>query len=245
MTRYKMEIEYDGTGLVGWQTQKDGLSVEQIIEEAIFKFSHQKTEVYGAGRTDAGVHAIAQTAHFDLETKMTENKLCLAINALMSPHSVSVIRVTKVADDFHARFDAKRRFYVYKILNRRAAPALDRDRVWWVSRPLNDEKMRQGSVFLIGKHDFTSFRSSECQAKSPVKTMDRIDIVRKGDMIEGYFEARSFLHHQVRNIMGTLKAVGEGRIAPDDVKRILDARDRRCAGVTAPAHGLYLLGVEY
>ena len=245
MTRYKIEIEYDGTGLVGWQTQKDGLSVEQIIEDAIFKFSHQRVEVYGAGRTDAGVHAVSQTAHFDLDTKMTEDKLRLAINSLIFPHPVSVIRVIKTTADFHARFDAKRRFYVYKILNRRAVPALDRNRVWWVSKQLDDEKMRQGAAFLIGKHDFTSFRSSECQAKSPVKTMTKIDIVRKGDMIEAYFEARSFLHHQVRNIMGTLKAVGEGKIAPEDVKRILDAKDRRLAGVTAPAHGLYLLGVEY
>ncbi|OPZ78178.1 MAG: tRNA pseudouridine synthase A [Alphaproteobacteria bacterium ADurb.Bin438] len=245
MTRYKIEIEYDGTNLLGWQFQKDGPSVQGVLQEALFKFTHKHIEVYGAGRTDAGVHAYSQTAHFDLETEMTPSKILMAMNALIRPNRVAVLNVEIVNDDFNARIDAIRRKYVYKILNRSADAVLDYNRVWWVPKPLNVEDMIIASKYLLGKHDFTSFRAAECQAKSPIKTLDSIEIIKDGDMIYSYFEARSFLHHQVRNIMGTLKMVGDGKMKPEDIKTILEAKDRKTAGPTAPASGLYMIGAFY
>ena len=245
--RYKITIEYEGTNLLGWQKQNEGVSVQYYLEEAIKGFSHKDVEVVGAGRTDAGVHAIAQVAHFDLETSMDEFHIQEAINArlriLEAP--VSVLNVKAVSDDFHARFSAKGRGYIYRILNRRAPSILEKDRVWVVGYPLDVEKMREGAKYLLGHHDFSSFRGAGCQAKSPVKTLDKIDIIQNNDEIIFVVEAKSFIYHQVRNIVGTLKCVGDGKLSPIDVKTILEAKDRKKAGPTAPACGLYLNKVMY
>lgn len=247
LSRFKITIEYDGTNLLGWQKQLDGPSVQESIEKAIFTFSHQEVEVYGSGRTDAGVHALGQVAHFDLETEMNEYKLREAINALLRQMKVNiaVLEVEKTHNDFNARFDAIKRSYIYRILNRCAPSPLNANRVWHVGQSLNIDKMFEASKHLLGEHDFTSFRATACQAKSPIKTIDKIEITKKGDEIEFYFEARSFLHHQVRNMVGTLKEVGEGKIPSEDIKKILEEKDRAKAGATAPACGLYLYKIWY
>ena len=245
--RYKITIEYDGTNLLGWQKQNEGVSVQYYLEEAIKGFSHQEVEVVGAGRTDAGVHAIAQVAHFDLDTSMDEFHLQEALNARLRilDAPVSVLGVKIVSDDFHARFSATGRGYIYRILNRRAPTVLEKNRVWVVGYPLDVEKMREGAKYLLGNHDFSSFRGAGCQAKSPIKTLDKIDIVVNGDEIDFIVEAKSFIYHQVRNIVGTLKSVGDGKLNPEDIKIILEKKDRRFAGATAPACGLYLNKVVY
>lgn len=206
-----------------------------------------KIVVYGAGRTDAGVHALTQVAHFDIKEDMEDWKLREAMNARLRDMKapVCVISVEKVGQDFHARFSAKGRGYLYRILNRRAPAVLEKNRVWWVPVSLDVEKMRQGAKYLLGHHDFSSFRAAACQAKSPIKTLDKLDIEVFGEEIRFIVEARSFLHHQVRNMVGTLKMVGDGHLQPDDVKRILEAKDRKAAGPTAPACGLYLSKVVY
>lgn len=206
-----------------------------------------KIVVYGAGRTDAGVHALTQVAHFDIKEDMEDWKLREAMNARLRDMEapVCVISVEKVGQDFHARFSAKGRGYLYRILNRRAPAVLEKNRVWWVPVPLDVEKMREGAKYLLGHHDFSSFRAAACQAKSPIKTLDKLDIEVCGEEIRFIVEARSFLHHQVRNMVGTLKMVGDGHLQPDDVKRILEAKDRKAAGPTAPACGLYLSKVVY
>lgn len=245
--RYKITIEYDGTNLFGWQKQSDGVSVQYYLEEAIKGFSHQTVDVFGAGRTDAGVHALGQVAHFDLETPMDEFHIREAFNArlriLEAP--VSVIEVEKATSDFHARFSAIGRGYIYRILNRRAPTVLQKNRVWTVSYPLDVEKMRQGAKYLLGHHDFSSFRGAGCQALSPLKTLDKLEIITNGDEIDFIVEARSFLYHQVRNMVGTLKSVGDGKFNPEDVKTILEAKNRVLAGPTAPACGLYLNKIIY
>jgi len=245
--RYKITIEYDGRNLLGWQKQDEGVSVQYYLEEAIKGFSHQDVDVFGAGRTDAGVHALAQVAHFDLTTSMDLFHLREAFNArlriLEAP--VSVLEIEEVSDDFHARFSAKGRGYIYRLLNRRAPTVLLKDRVWCVGYPLDVEKMREGAKYLLGHHDFTSFRGAGCQALSPMKTLDKLEIVQQADEIDFIVEARSFLYHQVRNMVGTLKCVGDGKFAPEDVKKILEAKDRAVAGPTAPACGLYLSKVMY
>ena len=241
--RYKIIVEYDGTDLVGWQKQKEGPSVQEYLERAIAGFSHQKVDVFCAGRTDAGVHALAQVAHFDLDTELNEFKIRESINAwlrnLEAP--VAVVDVEKVQDNFHARFSAKGRGYIYRILNRNAPSPLLKNRVWCYSFPLDVEKMRAGTKFLLGNHDFSSFRGSGCQAKSPIKTLDKLDIYHQGSEVIFEIEARSFLYHQVRNMVGTLVLVGRGKLQPEDVKKILEAKDRTKAGISAPACGLYLL----
>ena len=206
-----------------------------------------KIVVYGAGRTDAGVHALTQVAHFDIKEDMEDWKLREAMNARLRDMEapVCVISVEKVGQDFHARFSAKGRGYLYRILNRRAPAVLEKNRVWWVPVPLDVEKMREGAKYLLGHHDFSSFRAAACQAKSPIKTLDKLDIEVCGEEIRFIVEARSFLHHHVRNMVGTLKMVGDGHLQPDDVKRILEAKDRKAAGPTAPACGLYLSKVVY
>ena len=260
--RYKITIEYDGTNLLGWQEQLDGPSVQDYLQKSLECFTPVSEEeanaeerlqitdkivVYGAGRTDAGVHATAQVAHFDLKEDMEDWKLREAMNARLRDMQapVGVISVEKTNQNFHARFSAKGRGYLYRILNRRAPAVLEKNRVWWVPVPLDIEQMRQGAKYLLGHHDFSSFRAAACQAKSPVKTLDRLDIETCGDEIRFIVEARSFLHHQVRNMVGTLKMVGDGHLRPEDVKRILEARDRKAAGVNAPACGLYLNKVIY
>lgn len=245
--RYKITIEYDGTNLLGWQKQEEGVSVQYFLEKALEGFSHQNIDIFGAGRTDAGVHALGQVAHFDLETKMDTFHIREAFNAwlrnLEAP--VSVLEVEEATPDFHARFSAKGRGYIYRILNRRAPTVLLSNRVWTVGYPLDVERMRAGAKFLLGHHDFSSFRGAGCQALSPLKTLDKLDIKTSGDEIDFIVEARSFLYHQVRNMVGTLKSVGDGKLEPDDIKTILEKRNRASAGATAPACGLYLNKVMY
>lgn len=245
--RYKITVEYDGNNLLGWQKQLDGPSAQQFLETAATGICGQDVEIVGAGRTDAGVHALAQVAHFDMEKSMDGFHLREALNAhlrnLEAP--VTVLKAESADEDFHARFSAVGRGYIYRILNRRAPTALDKNRVWWVPVPLDIEKMRQGAAYLLGHHDFSSFRAAACQALSPLKTLDKLDISTRGEEIIFTVEAKSFLHHQVRNFVGTLKMVGDGHWQPEDIKRILEAKDRRLAGCTAPAHGLYLNKVVY
>ena len=245
--RYKITVEYDGTDLLGWQKQLDGPSAQEFLEKAVEAFCQEKTEVYGAGRTDDGVHALAQIDHFDLKREVDPFRLREAVNAhLRSMEApVSVLAAEKTAPDFHARYSAVGRAYIYRITNRRAPLVIDKNRSWPVAVPLDVEKMREGAAYLLGHHDFTSFRAVKCQAKSPLKTLDRLDIRQEGENIFFYTEARSFLHHQVRNMVGTLKMVGDGHLAPEEIKTILEARDRRAAGPTAPACGLYLSKIMY
>ena len=245
MPRYKLTIEYDGTGLVGWQRQAKGLSVQEILEIAVERLCGKHVTVQGAGRTDAGVHALAQTAHLDLARDRPTDVIRNALNQHVKPHTVAVRAVERVADGFDARRSARGRVYRYRILNRRSPPALDRGRVWHIGPALDVAAMQAASRPLIGKHDFTTFRDTQCQAKSPVKTLDALDVARAGDEIWIEARARSFLHHQVRNMVGTLKLVGAGKWEPANVKRALDARDRRAGGPTAPPQGLYLIEVVY
>ncbi len=245
MTRYKIIVEYDGGDFVGWQRQANGPSVQAALEDAIHGFCGERVLVEGAGRTDAGVHALGQAAHFDLTKDTTADTVMKAVNFHLKPAPVAVLSAVEVGEDFHARFSAIRRAYLYRIVNRRAPLALERGRAWFVPQPLDAEAMHAAAQILVGHHDFTSFRASECQAKSPVKTLDVLSAARDGDLIEIRAEARSFLHHQVRNFVGSLKLVGEGKWSAADLKAALDARDRAAAGPTAPAEGLYLTEVGY
>ena len=245
MPRYRLTVEYDGTGLVGWQRQPNGLSVQEALETAVERFCGAKVTVYGAGRTDAGVSALAQVAHIDLPRDEAPDTIRGALNFHLKPHAISVLSANPASADFDARLSATGRVYRYRILNRRAPPAVERHRVWHVVVPLDIAAMRGGAAHLVGHHDFSTFRDSLCQAKSPVKTLDALEISRAGEEIHIEARARSFLHHQVRNMVGTLKLVGLGRWKPDDVARALAARDRRAGGPTAPADGLYLVAVGY
>ncbi len=245
MPRYKLLLEYDGTGLVGWQRQNNGLSVQEIVETAALRFCGKKVIVHGAGRTDAGVHALGQVAHLDLPKEMSPAVIANALNQHMKPHAVVVLEVARVADNFDARRSARGRVYRYHILNRRPLAALERGRVWHVGPKLDVAAMRAGAELLLGRHDFTSFRDSLCQARSPVKTLDALDVTQSGDEIVVEARARSFLHHQVRNMVGTLKLVGAGKWKIARVAEALAARDRRAGGPTAPAEGLYLVAVVY
>jgi len=243
MTRFRVNLEYDGTGLIGWQENRQGPSVQSILKDAIEKFCGTRPDVVAAGRTDAGVHAIAMTAHFDLDTDSDAATVMRAINFYLTDMPVSVLSCDVVTDDFNARFSCVRRNYKYVVLNRRAAPVLMRNRVWWVPRPLDIDAMRNAATRLIGNHDFTSFRATQCQAKSPIKTLDTCKISVHGDEVIFEFSARSFLHHMVRNIVGTLVEIGLGK--PFDIDEIFDARNRSAAGPTAPASGLFFVSAEY
>ncbi len=245
MTRFKLTIEYDGTGLVGWQRQENGPSVQSTVEKAIFDLTGEVATVTGAGRTDAGVHAFAQVAHFDLVKDFTADKIRDGLNHYLRPSSVAIIRAEQAAPDFHARFSATARHYFYRVLCRRAPPILEKNRVWHVMRNLDAEAMQAGAQALVGQHDFTTFRSTECQAKSPVKTLDRLDVRRAGDEIHIEASARSFLHNQVRSMVGSLKLVGEGKWQPRNIERALEAKDRAACGPVAPPEGLYLTSVDY
>jgi len=245
MPRYKLTLEYDGTGLVGWQRQGNGLSVQEILETAAERFCGKRVPVHGAGRTDAGVHALAQVAHLDLPRETNPETIRNALNQHVKPHAVSVLNAELVSDAFDARRSARGRVYLYRILNRRPPPAVERGRVWHVGPGLDAEAMHEAAQVLVGKHDFSSFRDTMCQAKSPVKTLDALEVTREGDEIRIEARARSFLHHQVRNMVGTLKLVGAGKWDKNDVKKALAARDRRAAGPTAPPEGLYLVRVVY
>jgi tRNA pseudouridine38-40 synthase len=245
MTRYRITVEYDGSGFVGWQRQDNGPSVQAAIEAAVFKFSGETVTVYGAGRTDAGVHARGQVAHFDLGKQTTERTVADALNAHLRPAPISILRAERAADDFDARLSARGREYLYRIVNRRAPLALDAGRAWYVPVALDAQAMHGAAQRLIGRHDFTTFRAAICQARSPLKTLDALAVARDGEEIRVRARARSFLHHQVRNMVGTLKLVGEGKWTADDVSAALAARDRRRGGPTAPPEGLYLMAVRY
>jgi tRNA pseudouridine38-40 synthase len=245
MPRYKLTIEYDGTPFVGWQVQDNGASVAGEIENAIEKFSGERAALYGAGRTDAGVHALGQVAHVDLAKDWESDTVRDAINAQLRPHPIAVLSAERMAEDFHARFSAAKRHYLYRILNRRADLALERDRAWKIARPLDAGAMHEAAQHLVGHHDFTTFRSTECQAKSPIKTLNQLDVVRAGDEIRIAVSARSFLHNQVRSMVGSLALVGEGRWSGDDLRKALEAKDRTACGPVAPACGLYLVRVDY
>ena len=244
MTRYKLTIEYDGRDFVGWQRQDNGPSVQQAIEEAVEKFCGERVAVLGAGRTDAGVHALGQVAHVDIAREADGDTVRDAINHHLSPAPVAVLAAEAVADDFDARFSASARGYLYCIVNRRARLVLDRGRAWHVAAPLDEAAMAAAARVLVGHHDFTSFRSVHCQAKSPVKTLDALEVARVGEEIRITARARSFLHNQVRIIAGTLKLVGEGKWSEQDVADALAARDRTRGGPTAPPDGLYLVEGE-
>lgn len=245
MTRWKITLEYDGSGFVGWQRQDNGLSVQQVLEDAVAGFAQERVSVFAAGRTDSGVHALGQVAHFDLKKDSDAETVRDALNYHSKRHPVAVLQAEAVADDFHARFSAKSRHYLYRILNRRGPPVLDAGRVWHVIAPLNAQAMHEAAQALVGKHDFTSFRASVCQADSPVKTLDALNVSRLAEEVHIAVSARSFLHNQVRILAGTLKQVGEGKWSAGDVKAALEARDRSAAGPTAPPDGLYLERVGY
>lgn len=243
MTRYKVVLEYDGTDLIGWQENRQGPSVQSVMKDAIEKFCGVRPDIVGAGRTDAGVHAVAMTAHFDINGDHSAQTVMRALNFYLTEKPVSVLSCEVVSDEFNARFDCTARHYKYIVLNRGAAPVLQKNRVYWVPRKLNIDAMRVAAKKLIGNHDFTSFRATQCQAKSPIKTLDRIKIIQNGDQIIFEFSARSFLHHMVRNIVGTLIEIGLGK--PYDIDEILATRNRSAAGPTAPASGLYFIHADY
>lgn len=245
MPRYKITIEYDGTPFSGWQWQDNVPSVQRTLTEAIASFTGETSMVQGAGRTDAGVHALGQVAHFDLTKDYETDTVRDALNAHLRPHSVAVLSAEKVAPEFDARRSAIRRHYLYRIANRRPDLTLDRLRAWRVPRRLDVEAMHAAAQRLVGKHDFTTFRSTECQAKSAEKTLDKLDVSRAGDEVHIVAVARSFLHNQVRSMVGTLVAVGDGKWTADDVSRALAARDRTACGQVAPPEGLYLVKVDY
>ncbi len=245
MPRYRLLIEYDGAGFVGWQRQDNGLGVQQVLEEAARRLDGRPVTAIAAGRTDAGVHALGQVAHLDLDRVIAGDKLRDALNFHTREHPVTVLAAAPVDDEFHARFSAVGRAYLYRILNRPAAPALDAGRVWWLPGDLDAEAMHRAARALIGHHDFSTFRAAQCQARSPLKTLDRLDVRRVGQEIHVIAEARSFLHHQVRNMVGSLRLVGRGKWAEDGLAAALEARDRTAGGPTAPPQGLYLTRVDY
>jgi tRNA pseudouridine38-40 synthase len=245
MPRYKLTLEYDGTPFVGWQLQENGPSVAGALAEAIERFAGERPDVSGAGRTDAGVHALGQVAHIDLEKEWDAATVRDALNAHLRPHPIAVISAERVADDFHARFSATKRHYRYRIVNRRADLVIEHERAWRIGKLLDARAMHEAAQALVGHHDFTTFRSAECQAKSPQKTLDRLDVAREGEDIRIEASARSFLHHQVRSMVGSLALVGEGRWRVGDLAKALAAKDRSACGPVAPACGLYLVRVDY
>lgn len=245
MTRWRLTVEYDGGPFMGWQRQDHGPSIQQTLEEALERMTGEQAVCHSAGRTDAGVHALAMSTHVDVMKSLTPHRLREGLNALMRPHPVSVLDIAEVSDDWHARFSCVGRRYLYRILARRAPPALDAGRVWHIAVPLDLEAMREGSRYLIGRHDFTTFRSAQCQSDSPVKTLDSLKVSHVGEEIHVNAAARSFLHHQVRSMVGCLAMVGRGQWQSEDIRKALEARDRGALGFNAPPHGLYFLKAVY
>jgi tRNA pseudouridine38-40 synthase len=245
MPRYRLILEYDGAPFVGWQRQDNGPSVQGALEDAIEKLSSERVTVTGAGRTDAGVHALGQVAHFDLVKDFEPGKVRDALNYHLRPNPVSVLEADVADSEFHARFSARSRHYLFRILNRRSPPALEAGKVWHISPKLDADAMHAAAQALVGQHDFTTFRAAECQAQSPVKTLDRLDVSRRADEIHIEASARSFLHHQIRSFAGTLKLVGEGKWTPRDVANALAAKERARCGPVAPPDGLHLVRVDY
>lgn len=246
MPRYKLTVEYDGGPFAGFQLQEGGPpTVQGALERAVLGFSGEPARVHVAGRTDTGVHATGQVAHIELAREWRPQVVRDALNAHLVPDPVAVLDAERAADDFHARFSATGRRYLYRVLDRRPPPALERARVWWVKTPLDAAEMADAAALLVGTHDFTTFRDAHCQSASPVKTLDAVTVERAGDEVRVRFAARSFLHRQVRSLTGSLVEVGSGRWTRDDLQAALEARDRRRCGQVAPAHGLYLTGVDY
>lgn len=244
-SRWKLTIEYDGRPFVGWQRQDNGPSVQAALEQAILKLTGETVTIAAAGRTDAGVHARGQVAHADIARPFEPFRLQEALNAHLRPHPVAVIATEQVAADFHARFSATARHYIYRIVNRRSPLTIDAGLAWQVSGTLDMAAMARAASFLVGQHDFTTFRAAECQAKSPIKTMDAFTVTARGDEIEVTASARSFLHHQVRSMVGSLRLVGAGKWSPEGLRHALEARDRKACGPVAPPDGLYLMRVDY
>jgi tRNA pseudouridine38-40 synthase len=240
-----LKIEYDGAPFAGWQVQAAGLTVQGVLAAALAAFCGEAVAVQGAGRTDAGVHARGQVAHVDLGKDWDTDTVRDALNAHLRPHPVAILAAERVADDFNARTSAVKRHYLYRIVNRRADLALDRGRAWRLPRPLDAAAMQAAAQRLVGRHDFTTFRAAECQAKSPVKTLDALEVARAGEEVTITASARSFLHHQVRSMVGSLALVGEGKWSGDDLARALAACDRAACGPVAPPDGLYLMRVDY
>ncbi|CAD7043327.1 MULTISPECIES: tRNA pseudouridine(38-40) synthase TruA [Pseudorhizobium] len=247
MPRFRMTVEYDGTTYVGWQMQENGHSVQAALQNGILSLTGETVSIRGAGRTDSGVHAIGQVIHADLTRDWKPYTLRNALNAHlgMAGEKVAVIEVAAVDESFDARFSAVRRHYLYRIINRPAPLALEANRAWWVPKPLDHDAMHAAAQMLVGHHDFTTFRSAHCQATSPVRTLDRLDVTRQGDLIEIRASAQSFLHNQIRSFAGTLKLAGEGKMSPADVRAALEARDRKECGPVAPPEGLYFMKVDY
>lgn len=245
MTRWRLIVEYDGGPFMGWQRQDNGPSVQGRIEAAIERMTGERSAVHGAGRTDSGVHALAMSAHADIAKPLTAHRLRDGLNALVRPEPIAILSASEVAGDWHARFSCIGRAYEYRILNRRAPAAVERGKVWHVPAPLDTDAMAEGAALLVGRHDFTTFRSVQCQSRSPVKTLDRLAIAREGELVRIAAEARSFLHHQVRSMVGCLAMVGRGQWSPADLKAALDARDRAALGLNAPPEGLYFVAADY
>jgi tRNA pseudouridine38-40 synthase len=245
MTRFAFTVEFDGRPFMGWQRQSHGPSVQQAIEDAIFGVTGERIAIHAAGRTDAGVHGLAMRAHADLEKDMTPFRLMEAVNARLRPHPVAILACEIVPDDWHARFTCTGRSYVYRIANRRAPLTWETGLCWRVIQPLDEQAMDKAAKLLVGRHDFTTFRSAHCQSESPLKSLDRLDVERTGDRIAIYAAARSFLHHQVRSMVGCLALVGMGRWSADDLKAALEAKDRAALGLNAPPDGLYFVSASY
>lgn len=245
MPRYKLTIEYDGAPFAGWQRQDNAPSVQEELEKAAEKLDQSAVKVQGAGRTDSGVHALGQVAHIDLTKDLAEDKVRDALNYHLKPNPVAILEAERVSDDFHARFSATQRHYLYRIIDRRVPLTLDRGQVWRVPRALDASTMHRAAQYLVGTHDFTTFRDAQCQAESPVKSIDKVAVARYGEEVQLTIEARSFLHRQVRSITGSLVEVGFGKWSPQDFKAALDAADRSRCGPVAPPDGLYLTAVDY
>lgn len=245
MTRWKLILEWDGAPFMGWQRQDHGPSVQGALEQAAFQMTGETVSAYASGRTDAGVHALAMPVHIDLAKEVDGHRLAEGLNALLRPHPVAVLSAEAVADDWHARFSCLGRRYLYRIANRRAPLTLDKGRAWRIAKPLDADAMREGAAHLTGHHDFTTFRSVHCQSDSALKSLDRLDVERVGNEIHIHAAARSFLHHQVRSMVGCLSLVGLGQWSPDDMRRALEARDRAALGLNAPAEGLYFARALY
>ena len=245
MQRYKITIEYDGTPFVGWQFQKNGLSIQEILQKAIFNFSKEKVAVTGAGRTDSGVHALAQIAHFDLKKKINKKNFLPGINQHIGNKSVTVLKINKASKKFHARFDAKKRTYQYTIINRQSPLTLQRNKAWHIRKKLDVKVMKKGAKLLLGTHDFSTFRASSCGAKSPVKTMENVLIKKNKEKITLKFTSRSFLHQQVRSMVGCIKYLGDGKWKLDDFKQSFKSKKRIKCAPPAPACGLYLKNISY
>jgi len=245
MQRYQIKVEYDGTNFVGWQYQKNGLSIQEILQNAIFQFSREKVTVTGAGRTDAGVHAIGQIAHFDLKKKIKKKNFILGVNQYIGNNPVTILNIKKTNNKFHSRFDAKKRTYQYVIINRQSSLALQKNKAWHIRKKLDLKAMKKGAKLLLGTHDFSTFRASSCGAKSPIKTLDKISIKKNKEKITLKFISKSFLQQQVRSMVGCIKYLGDGKWKLDDFKKSFKSKNRHKCAPPAPAYGLYLAKIKY